>query len=91
VANGCCAAASLHRAIRIPVGGAQLGKQETLAIDWVQLRDGKLVAADGSSARPGKVKCPTGHAGDGRHNRTVCGRFGDVPGRQAAGRPAATG
>jgi hypothetical protein len=48
--SGCCAAASIHRAIRVPVGGARIGKQETFAIDFARLRDGKGFAGDG--ARP---------------------------------------
>ena len=48
--NGCCAAASVHRAVRVPVGGTRIGKQETFAIDWARLRDGQPFAGDG--ARP---------------------------------------
>ena len=48
--SGCCAAASIHRAVRVPVGGARIGKQETFAIDWARLRDGQPFAGDG--ARP---------------------------------------
>jgi hypothetical protein len=48
--NGCCAAESIHRAVRVPVGGARIGKQETFAIDWARLRDGQPFAGDG--ARP---------------------------------------
>src|SRR3954470_23882360 len=48
--NGCCAAASVHRAVRVPVGGARIGKQETFAIDFARLRDGQPFAGDG--ARP---------------------------------------
>jgi hypothetical protein len=48
--NGCCAAASVHRAVRVPVGGVRIGKQETFAIDWARLRDGQPFAGDG--ARP---------------------------------------
>lgn len=46
--NGCCAAASIHRAIRVPVDGARIGKQETFAIDFARLRDGEAYAGDGS-------------------------------------------
>jgi hypothetical protein len=46
--NGCCAAASVHRAVRVPVGGARIGKQETFAIDWARLRDGEPFAGDGT-------------------------------------------
>ncbi|HET7093571.1 MAG TPA: M23 family metallopeptidase, partial [Thermomicrobiales bacterium] len=48
--NGCCAAESIHRAVRVPVGGKRIGKQETFAIDWARLRDGQPFAGDG--ARP---------------------------------------
>ena len=48
--NGCCAAASVHRAVRVPVGGTRIGKQETFAIDWARLRDGEAFSGDG--ARP---------------------------------------
>jgi peptidase M23-like protein len=48
--NGCCAATSVHRAVRVPIGGTRIGKQETFAIDWAQLRDGQPYAGDG--ARP---------------------------------------
>jgi hypothetical protein len=46
--NGCCAAASVHRAVRVPVGGARIGKQEIFAIDWARLRDGEPFAGDGT-------------------------------------------
>jgi hypothetical protein len=48
--NGCCAAESIHRAVRVPIGGARIGKQEVFAIDWARLRDGQPFAGDG--ARP---------------------------------------
>ena len=48
--NGCCAAASVHRAVRVPIGGTRIGKQESFAIDWARLRDGQPFAGDG--ARP---------------------------------------
>ena len=48
--SGCCAAKSIHRAIRIPVDGTRIGKPETFAIDFARLRDGKGFAGDG--ARP---------------------------------------
>jgi hypothetical protein len=48
--NGCCAAASVHRAVRVPIGGTRIGKQETFAIDWARLRDGQPFSGDG--ARP---------------------------------------
>ena len=48
--NGCCAAASVHRAVRVPIGGTRIGKQETFAIDWARLRDGEAFSGDG--ARP---------------------------------------
>ena len=46
--NGCCAAASIHRAVRVPVGGTRIGKQETFAIDWARLRDGQAFVGDGA-------------------------------------------
>ena len=49
-ANGCCEATSIHRAVRVPVGGARIGKQEIFAIDWARLQDGQPFAGDG--ARP---------------------------------------
>ena len=48
--NGCCAAESVHRAVRVPIGGTRIGKQETFALDWARLRDGQPFAGDG--ARP---------------------------------------
>ncbi len=48
--SGCCAAASIHRGVRVPVGGARIGKPETFAIDFARLRDGQPFAGDG--ARP---------------------------------------
>jgi hypothetical protein len=36
--NGCCSAESVHRAVRIPIGGTRIGKPETFAIDWARLR-----------------------------------------------------
>jgi hypothetical protein len=47
-ANGCCAPASRHRAVRLPVGGARIAKAETFAIDWGRLRDGRLFDGDGA-------------------------------------------
>lgn len=49
-ANGCCAAESIHRAVRVPVGGVRIGKQEIFAIDWARLQDGQPFAGNG--ARP---------------------------------------
>jgi hypothetical protein len=46
-ANGCCAAASIHRAVRVPINGDRIGKQETFAIDWARLQDGQPFASDG--------------------------------------------
>jgi hypothetical protein len=46
--NGCCAAESIHRAVRVPVGGAHIGKQEIFSIDFAQLRDGQAFTGDGS-------------------------------------------
>ena len=46
--NGCCSAESIHRAVRIPVGGTRIGKQETFAIDWARLREGQPFAGDGT-------------------------------------------
>lgn len=46
--NGCCAAESIHRAIRVPVDGARIGKQETFAIDFARLRDGEPFVGDGT-------------------------------------------
>jgi hypothetical protein len=48
--SGCCAAESIHRAVRFPIGGARIGKQEIFAIDWARLRDGQPFSGDG--ARP---------------------------------------
>jgi hypothetical protein len=47
-ANSCCAPESAHRVSRIGVGGNSIKKFEEFAIDWVQLRDGKLFDGDGS-------------------------------------------
>ncbi|MDQ2653699.1 MAG: M23 family metallopeptidase [Chloroflexota bacterium] len=49
-ANGCCDAASIHRAVRVPINGDRIGKQEIFAIDWARLQDGQPFAGDG--ARP---------------------------------------
>jgi hypothetical protein len=46
--NGCCAAESVHRAVRVPIGGTRIGKQEIFAIDWARLRDGQPFAGDGT-------------------------------------------
>jgi len=48
--NGCCAAQTIHRAVRVPVDGTRIGKQEIFAIDWARLRDGEAFSGDG--ARP---------------------------------------
>ena len=41
---------SIHRAVRVPVDGARIGKPETFAIDFARLRDGEPFSGDG--ARP---------------------------------------
>lgn len=46
--NGCCAAESTHRAVRVPIGGTRIGKQEIFAIDFARLRDGQAFTGDGS-------------------------------------------
>jgi hypothetical protein len=50
VDNGCCSPKSLHRSTRLAVDGARIVKQETFAIDWERLQDGRL--AEGDGARP---------------------------------------
>ena len=45
-ANSCCLPESPHRTGRIAVGGNSIKKFEEFAIDWVQLRDGKLFDGD---------------------------------------------
>jgi hypothetical protein len=47
-ANSCCVPESAHRVSRIAVGGNSIKKFEEFAIDWVQLRDGRLFGGDGS-------------------------------------------
>ena len=47
-ANGCCAADSIHRFLRLAVAGSDLTKPETFAIDWVQLQGGRLFTGDGA-------------------------------------------
>jgi murein DD-endopeptidase MepM/ murein hydrolase activator NlpD len=46
-ANSCCVPEAPHRVGRIGVGGNSIKKFEEFAIDWVQLRDGKLFDGDG--------------------------------------------
>lgn len=46
--NGCCAAESTHRAVRVPISGARIGKQEIFAIDFARLRDGEAFLGDGA-------------------------------------------
>ena len=46
-ANSCCVLESPHRISRIAVDGNSIKKFEEFAIDWVQLRDGKLFDGDG--------------------------------------------
>jgi Peptidase family M23 len=46
-ANSCCLPESPHRTGRIAVGDNSIKKFEEFAIDWVQLRDGKLFDGDG--------------------------------------------
>jgi hypothetical protein len=46
-ANSCCVPESPHRISRIAVDGNSVKKFEEFAIDWVQLRDGKLFDGDG--------------------------------------------
>jgi murein DD-endopeptidase MepM/ murein hydrolase activator NlpD len=47
-ANSCCVAEAPHRRGRIAVDGNSIKKFEEFAVDWVQLRDGKLFDGDGS-------------------------------------------
>ena len=47
-ANSCCAPQAPHRQFRIAVGGESIKMSEEFAIDWVQMRDGKLFDGDGS-------------------------------------------
>ena len=47
-ANSCCVPEAPHRGARIAVGGNSVKKFEEFAIDWVQLRDGRLFDGDGS-------------------------------------------
>lgn len=46
--SGCCAAESIHRAVRVPVDGARIGKPEIFAVDFARLRDGQPFSRDGS-------------------------------------------
>jgi len=46
--NSCCVPESPHRRGRIAVDGNSIKKFEEFAVDWVQLRDGKLFDGDGS-------------------------------------------
>jgi hypothetical protein len=45
-ANSCCVPVSAHRVSRIAVGGNSVKKFEEFAVDWVQLRDGRLFDGD---------------------------------------------
>jgi Peptidase family M23 len=47
-ANSCCVPDAPHRRARIAVDGNSIKKFEEFAVDWVQLRDGKLFDDDGS-------------------------------------------
>ena len=47
-ANSCCAPDAPHRRARIAVDGNSVKKFEEFAVDWVQLRDGRLFDGDGS-------------------------------------------
>jgi Peptidase family M23 len=47
-ANSCCAPAAPHRMGRIAVDGNSIKKFEEFAIDWAQLRGGKVFDGDGS-------------------------------------------
>jgi murein DD-endopeptidase MepM/ murein hydrolase activator NlpD len=47
-ANSCCVPEAPHRSGRIAVDGNIIKKFEEFAVDWVQLRDGKLFDGDGS-------------------------------------------
>jgi hypothetical protein len=46
--SGCCAAEAIHRAVRVPIGGTRIGKQEIFAIDFARLRDGEAFTGDGA-------------------------------------------
>jgi hypothetical protein len=47
-ANSCCVPEAPHRSARIAVDGNSIKKFEEFAVDWVQLRDGRLFDGDGS-------------------------------------------
>jgi hypothetical protein len=47
-ANSCCVPESPQRTSRIAVDGNSIKKVEEFAIDWVQLREGKLFDGNGS-------------------------------------------
>jgi hypothetical protein len=47
-ASSCCAPESLHRNIRLAVGGSSIKNPQEFAIDWAQVRDGATAAGDGS-------------------------------------------
>jgi Peptidase family M23 len=47
-ANSCCVPEAPHRVSRIAVGGNSIKKFEEFAIDWVQLRDGRVFDGDGA-------------------------------------------
>ena len=46
--SGCCAPEAIHRAVRVPIGGTRIGKQEIFAIDFARLRDGEAFTGDGA-------------------------------------------
>jgi hypothetical protein len=46
-ANSCCVPEAPHRSARIAVGGNSVKKFEEFAVDWVQMRDGKLFDSNG--------------------------------------------
>jgi murein DD-endopeptidase MepM/ murein hydrolase activator NlpD len=46
-ASSCCAPESLHRNVRLAVGGTSIKNVQEFAIDWTQLRDGTTSVGDG--------------------------------------------
>jgi hypothetical protein len=47
-ANSCCVPEAPHRSSRIAVGGKSIKKFEEFAIDWVQMRNGRVFDGDGA-------------------------------------------
>ena len=58
-ASSCCAPESLHRNIRLAVGGTSIKNVQEFAVDWSRLRDGAIAAGTAAATRTITPTAPT--------------------------------